>query len=100
MMTSFLFLSFSETPNIHRSIGLCISVPSPLSRPLLHTVSTYLIIVLYTFLFRCFGIFASHETPARIFQLCQAAFILLLTSCLQPPLSFITDPMSECSGLF
>src|SRR6218665_2239718 len=94
---SLLFLSFGETPSIHRSILISVLSSSPSS--LLVTdqasapyISTSLIIILYTFPFRYFGIFASNKTPARSFHFCQAALILFLTSCSQPSLAFITDP--------
>src|SRR6218665_92284 len=96
LMTSFLFLSFSETPSIHHSILISVLSSSPSS--LLVTdqasapyISTRLIIVLNTFPFRYFGIL-QHTKPARSFHFCQAALILFLTSCSQPPLAFITDP--------
>src|SRR6218665_2244920 len=94
-------LSFDETPSIHRSIlisvlssSLFLAVSSLLvidqaSAPY---ISTGLIIFLYAFPFRYFGIFASHKTPSMSFHFCQAALILFLTSCSLPPLACITDP--------
>src|SRR6218665_2715953 len=93
-LTPFLILN---SVRLHRSILISVLSSSPSS--LLVTVqasaayiSTGLIIVLYTFPFRYFGIFASHKIPARSFHFCQAALILFLTSCSQPLLAFITDP--------
>src|SRR6218665_1198050 len=85
LMTSFHFLSFSETPNIHHSILISVLSSSPSSFPVTVQVSapyirTGLIIVLYTFPFRYFGIFPSHKTPARTLHFCQAAFSLHLNN--------------------
>src|SRR6218665_2453273 len=72
LMTSLLFLSFSETPSIHHSILISVLFSSPsslslsLTRLLPHTSVAYQSnhALVYLF-FRHFGIFASHKTPAR-----------------------------------
>src|SRR6218665_618679 len=109
LMPPFLFLSFSETPSIHHSILISVLSSSPsyllvTDQASVPYISTGLIIILYPFPFRYFGIFASHKTPARSVHFCQAALILFLTSCSQPLLVFITDPrflnVSVCFNKF
>src|SRR6218665_1588792 len=85
LMTSFLFLSFSETPVSTAAFSFLFSpVALPLSlslsRPLLHTSA----LVLYSF---PLNILATHKTTARSFHYYHAALILFLISCSQPPLA-------------
>lgn len=70
LMNFFLILSFSETPSIYRSIAISVLYSSPSSLLVsihcpglysIYNIITGLIIVLYPFLLRLFGIFG-HQT--------------------------------------
>src|SRR6218665_1013776 len=88
LMTIFLFLYLnSVTLKVSTTASILIAVLSSSCSSLLVTVqasapyiNTGLIIVLYTFPFRYFGIFASHKTPARSFHFFQAAMVLFLNN--------------------
>src|ERR1700733_57054 len=109
LMSSFLFLSLSETPSIQRSILISALSSNPSSFLVSAQVSapyiiTGLIIVLYIFDLTCIGILLSHSTQVNSLHFCQATLILLLTSCSHPPCAFSMDPrylnVSVCFSAF